>query len=435
MLPGDRVASRFQILGEAGRGGMGTVFRARDWVGKREVALKMLEARNLESVERFEREAEILAAVKHPNIVEYISHGVTGEGAFFLVMEWVEGETLAARLDRVGLDASETVVMAIQIARALGALHAAGVVHRDVKPANLMLADRDVNRVKLVDFGIARRAIEGHRLTSTGALVGTAGYMAPEQARGDNARVSPQSDLFALGCVLHECLTGDAPFRGDSLLAARAKVLVETAPNIREVNPALPEALDALVASLLARKQHERPVDAARVERALAALTGLPTGRPVRRARKQPAASMPTDVAGTPTDATREIQLCAVLVALGETPLAEAVLAGLAGTGEVERLEGGLVVTLAGPPSMAGRIALDLAMSLPDAVVAVIASDSIDDAIDRGARLIEDVQIAAGTTDMPAGGAWTDAASAPAIERELHLLPMGTRLRLLGVAR
>ncbi len=441
MLPGERVASRFQILGEAGRGGMGTVFRARDWRDKRDVALKVLDAQAVDSVERFEREAAILASVKHPNVVEYITHGVTGDGSLYLVMEWIDGETLAQRLETVGLDAAETVAMGAQIARALGALHAAGVVHRDIKPANLMLAGGSVAHVKLLDFGIARRAVEGHRLTSTGAMVGTAGYMAPEQARGDNARVGALSDLFALGCVLHECLTGEPPFRGDSLLAARAKVLVETPPNVREIDPYLPEALDDLVASLLARRPNERPVDAAAVERALGAITGLPAGRRPRthrRAAVAAALTMPTDPSGAPTATTRELPLCAVLVALGATPVADAAIAELAAEGaRVEPLDGGLVLTLGGPPSLAGRLALEIAARWPDAVVAVIASDSLDDAIDRGARLIEEVQIAASMVDAEASGAWTDVASAPAIEREhdVGVEPRGTVVRLVGVPR
>src|SRR5262245_30767492 len=144
MRRGERVASRFEVLGEAGRGGMGTVFRARDWRDRRDVALKILAASSVDGVKRFEREAAILAQVRHPNVVEYVAHGVVPDGPCWLVMEWVEGETLADRLDGAGLDARETVALATQVARALGALHAMGIVHRDVKPSNLMLVGGDV---------------------------------------------------------------------------------------------------------------------------------------------------------------------------------------------------------------------------------------------------------------------------------------------------
>jgi serine/threonine protein kinase len=184
VLPGERVAGRFEILGEAGRGGMGTVFRARDRKDKREVALKVLAAAAMRNVARFEQEAAILASITHPNIAEYVAHGATPDGLRYLVMEWVQGEDLAVRLDRVGLDVRDTVATARQIARALGALHARGIVHRDVKPSNIMMSSEGV---KLVDFGVARRTTEPGRLTRTGALVGTAGYMAPEQVRGSAA--------------------------------------------------------------------------------------------------------------------------------------------------------------------------------------------------------------------------------------------------------
>jgi hypothetical protein len=435
MFRGERVAGRFEILGEARRGGMGTVFRALDRKEKRDVALKVLNAEAGEVQLRFEREAVILAGLKHPNIVEYITHGVNVDGSMYLVMEWVEGENLSQRLERVGLDAAETVAMGIQVARALAGMHAAGVVHRDLKPSNLMLVDRDVARVKLVDFGIARRSNEGNRLTSTGALVGTAGYMSPEQARGDNLHVDARSDLFALGCVVHECLTGEAPFQSDSLLAARAKVLVETPANLREFNPYLPAELDALVASLLSRRPLERPQDAAAVERALAALADLPPGRPVRRMRRASQADRgePTMASGPPTVATAALDKCAVLVAVGDDPVPTVLMDfGVEGA-MLELLDGGLVVTLTGQSSMAGRIALRLAERLPHATIAVIASDTIDDAIDRCARVIEDAQIQVGIDgDATARGAWTDAATAPAIERELQVEHLGTLRRLVG---
>jgi hypothetical protein len=432
---GDRVAGRFEILGEAKKGGMGTVLRALDRKDKREVAIKILNGEGADGAERFVREAQILAGLAHPNIVQYLQHG-TADGALYLVMEWVEGETLADRLDRTGLDPRESVAVAVQLARALGSMHAAGVVHRDVKPANLMLVDRDVGRIKLLDFGVARRASERVRLTSTGALVGTAGYMSPEQARGDNEHVDARSDLFALGCVLHECLTGDAPFRSDNLLAAKAKVLVETPEPVRAFAPELPEALEALVDALLARRPERRPPDAAAVEHALGALPPLPASPPVPRAPhdrgwRADSGTATSAAGGAVHAATADARACAVLLSV-DGPL-PTVLIDFGGMGaEVDFLEGGLVVTLAGAPADAARIALRLAARFPDAVIAMIAGATIDHAIDASARLVEDLQVRASVDDTCGAGAWTDEATATAIAGAIDVARIGPHVRLVA---
>src|SRR5262249_51027217 len=179
MQLGERVAGRFEIVEEAACGGMGTVFRARDRRDRRDVALKVLRIDAPGNVARFEREAAILAELRHPNIVEYISHGATPDGLRYLVMEWVEGETLADRLAHAGLTGPAIIAMAIQVCRALSVLHARDIVHRDLKPSNVMLVGGDAAQVKLVDLGIARHSAEAS-LTRTGFVVGTAGYLAPE---------------------------------------------------------------------------------------------------------------------------------------------------------------------------------------------------------------------------------------------------------------
>src|SRR5262249_14381600 len=161
--------------------------------------------------------------------------------------EWVDGENLSQRLDRVGLDASETVAMAIQIASALGALHAHRIVHRDVKPSNIMLVGGGVDCAKLVDLCVARRTTELRRLPTAGGLVGTAGYMGPEQVRGGRIDIDGRADLFALGCILYESLTGQQAFVGETALAARAKVLVHDPPPPRVLAPSVPRELDDLV--------------------------------------------------------------------------------------------------------------------------------------------------------------------------------------------
>ncbi|HEV8321045.1 MAG TPA: protein kinase [Myxococcota bacterium] len=285
---GDVLAGRFELIRLAGAGGMGDVYLARDRQGGALVAVKVLQA-GPHVAARFAREARALAELRHPGIVRYVAHGTVAEGRPYLAMEWLDGEDLAARLDRGPLPLADGVALARRVAEALGAAHARGVVHRDLKPANLFLPGGDVRAVKLLDFGIARLGGGGgggfgagsgtpagtgrgmSRATRTGVMIGTPGYMAPEQARGERG-VDARSDLFALGCVLHECLTGVPAFSGDHLVAVFAKVLFSDPPPVRELRPDAPPALEALVARLLAKEPTSRPADAAAVVRDLDAV-------------------------------------------------------------------------------------------------------------------------------------------------------------------
>jgi serine/threonine protein kinase len=206
-------------------------------------------------------------------IVRYVAHGVTSAGELFLAMEWIDGEVLKTRLQRGSLTVTEAVTLATRVAEALGAAHARGVVHRDLKPSNLILPGGRVDLVKLLDFGIAQR--DGKtQLTQTGAMLGTPGYMAPEQAR-PSGQIDARADVFALGCVLFECLTGVAPFEGNTTAAILAKILFGTAPRVSELWPEVPESLDALVAQMLSKEPALRPGDGANLAAALAALGSL----------------------------------------------------------------------------------------------------------------------------------------------------------------
>src|SRR5688572_9964203 len=226
MGPGDVVANRFRIEEIAGTGGMGTVYRATDLAAGGSVALKTLAGIGERDAARFAREAAVLAELVHPGIVRYIAHGLTAEHEHYIAMEWVEGETLHDRLKRGRMALGEAVVFGRAVAEALAAAHARGVVHRDIKPMNLVLPGGDSARVKVLDFGIARHIHQAGVLTHTGAVVGTPGYMAPEQVRG-LTDIDARTDVFSLGCVLYRALTGMPAFGGDQSLAVLAKILVE----------------------------------------------------------------------------------------------------------------------------------------------------------------------------------------------------------------
>jgi serine/threonine protein kinase len=261
-----RVADRFEIDTEAGSGGVGVVYRATDLRTGGVVALKLLRGAADQSG-RFLREAEVLASLSHPAIVRYVAHGRTDEGSPWLAMEWLEGVTLAEHMKDVGLTASETLQLAARVADGLGALHERGFVHRDVKPTNLFLVDGDVGRAKILDFGIVRWT-QGESFTVAGSVLGTPAFMAPEQARG-GADIDARADVFALGSVLYECLTGKRAFHGADSLAVLTKIILDDAPRVRTLRPDLGGEVDDLVARLMAKQPVNRPRDGRAVAEAL----------------------------------------------------------------------------------------------------------------------------------------------------------------------
>ncbi|WP_437309303.1 serine/threonine-protein kinase [Sorangium sp. So ce388] len=271
MQRGDVLGGRFEIVGRVGAGGMGAVFRAVDRRSGDVVAVKvLLDEHGAGDDLRFSRESSVLADLSHPGIVRHVAHGLDASGAPWLAMEWLEGEDLEQRLRRHALSVDEAVTLAARVAAAVAVVHARGVVHRDLKPGNLFLVDRDVARVKLLDFGIAG-VPTATRLTRTGVLLGTPAYMAPEQARSGQD-IDARADVFALGCVLFECLTGQPAFYGAHVMAVLAKILLEDVPRPSALRPGIPPALDALCARMLAKRRDHRPRDGAEVVAALAAL-------------------------------------------------------------------------------------------------------------------------------------------------------------------
>jgi serine/threonine protein kinase len=235
MRQGDIVVDRFEIDEVAGAGGMGQVFRARDRSTGEPVAVKVLLGDIASHAARFVHETRALSELSHPGIVRYVAHGISDSGEPYLAMEWLDGEDLSGRLDRAGLTIDESIELASRVAEALGAAHARGIVHRDLKPSNIFLVGRRIEQVKVLDFGIARLA-GATRVTRTGNIIGTPGYMAPEQAQNDRV-VDARADVFSLGCVLFECLTGAPAFAGEHLMALMAKVLFTDPPRLRELRP------------------------------------------------------------------------------------------------------------------------------------------------------------------------------------------------------
>src|SRR5689334_3440753 len=238
---GTVVAGRFELLAVAGSGGMGTVYRARDLTDGATVAVKILTGREVREAVRFEQEAAILSGLAHPAIVRYLTSGIAESGERFIAMEWLDGEDLAMRLDRKPITIAEAVAMARRAAEALAYAHGHGIIHRDVKPENLFLPALAIERLKVLDFGIARLARGARKLTRTGSVIGTPGYMAPELVRGDRD-VTPGADVCSLGCVLFQCLTGRPVFEADDATALLATLLLQEAPRARQLQPALPKA-------------------------------------------------------------------------------------------------------------------------------------------------------------------------------------------------
>jgi eukaryotic-like serine/threonine-protein kinase len=280
---GTLIGDRFRLEEKVGSGGMSSVYRAFDPTLERWVAIKLMHrdiSTDPDQLERFRREARAVAQLNHPHVVTVIDAG-EDEGAPFIVFEFVEGETLKERIRRLGrLPVPEAVAYAIEIGRALECAHAHKLVHRDVKPQNVLI-DPD-GRAKVTDFGIAR-SLEAQGLTATGRVLGTTDYVSPEQALG--YEVTEQSDVYSLGIVLYEMLVGEAPFKADTQVAVAMKHVKDPMPDVQRLRPEVSAALAAVVERATAKETKNRYATAADMVHDLeevlaieAARTGQATG-------------------------------------------------------------------------------------------------------------------------------------------------------------
>ena len=290
-MTGEVIAGRYELEERVGSGGMSAVYRAHDRLLERKVALKILHRRlggDDEYVERFRREARAVAQLAHPNVVTVIDRGEDA-GRQFIVFEYVDGDDLKQLVDRSGpLSVDQVVDLGLQIAAALAFAHERGIVHRDVKPQNVLLNGE--GRAKVTDFGIARSLDVEQGVTQTGTVLGTSNYIAPEQAAGEPS--DDRSDVYSFGVVLYELLTGAVPFEGDSFVAVALKHINEPAPSVLDRRPDMPLRLARLVDEMLAKEHDARPsMDAVRAE--LGAVEPPQTGgrtvvvrRPASRGRR-----------------------------------------------------------------------------------------------------------------------------------------------------
>jgi tRNA A-37 threonylcarbamoyl transferase component Bud32 len=283
---GTLIGGRYRLEAQIGRGGMSTVYRAFDTVLERPVAIKLMHreiAADSDQLERFRREARSVAQLNHPHVVTVIDAGEEpstddehpGDGCPYIVLEYIEGETLKDVIRREGpLDIPQALAYAIEIARALGAAHERQIVHRDVKPHNVLISAE--GGAKITDFGIARTLTE-EGLTMAGRVLGTTDYVSPEQALGHP--VTGQSDLYSLGVVLYEMLTGGVPFRGESPVAVAMKHVREEPPDVQTLRPEISAATAAVLDRAMAKDTARRYPDAASVERDLEDVLAIEASR------------------------------------------------------------------------------------------------------------------------------------------------------------
>ncbi|MGH9126069.1 MAG: protein kinase domain-containing protein [Acidimicrobiales bacterium] len=295
---GSVLGGRYRLVRLIAQGGMAAVWEAHDGVLARAVALKLLHphlAADQVFLERFRREAVSAARLSHPNVVATFDAGITPDGTAFIVMELIRGQTLSVfEAQYRPVPGPICIEIGKQIADALAHAHAAGLVHRDVKPANVMVCDTGVGGpplVKVTDFGIAKAAEGlGLELTKTGIVLGTPRYLSPEQIAGKEP--DARADIYALGLVLFELITGRTPFAGPTEMAVAVQHLNDEPPRLRELRANVPPALDALVAQMLAKQPEDRPQSAMEVRRALLAIEAQ--GRSARAGRSTGAAVAPS---------------------------------------------------------------------------------------------------------------------------------------------
>src|SRR5688500_16642006 len=295
-LVGMELSGRYRLDAQVGAGGMSTVYRAFDQVLERRVAVKLMHreiAQDSDQLERFRREARAVAQLSHPHIVGVIDAG-EDDARPYIVFEYVEGETLKDRIRRCGrLQIDEAIAYASESARALGAAHAASIVHRDIKPQNVLIDEEGM--AKVTDFGIAR-SLEEEGLTADGRVLGTTDYVSPEQALGHD--VDGQSDIYSLGIVLYEMLVGDVPFHGENQVSVAMKHVREDLPDVQVMRPEVSARLAAVIDRMTDKDLAHRHPDAHTLELdledALAAepsRTGTSTGQATAVLRTLPAAA------------------------------------------------------------------------------------------------------------------------------------------------
>jgi serine/threonine-protein kinase len=284
-----KTLGNYEIVDRLGRGGMATVYRARQTNMQRDVAIKVMSdelADDPQFIARFELEAQVIANLQHPRVLPVHDFGHEGE-LFYLVMRLIEGDTLYQRLLNGPLTLSVTNKFLGQIAEALDYAHNQGVIHRDLKPNNILLDQWD--NVYLMDFGLAKMLAASQQLTASGAMLGTPAYMAPEQWRGDP--IDPRTDIYALGVILYEMVTGRLPFESDTPYSLMYKHLHDAPPSPREFLPNLPAAVEQVVIQSLTKEPGERFQTAGDLAAAFnSVIQGGPVTLPARSARVLPSA-------------------------------------------------------------------------------------------------------------------------------------------------
>ncbi len=442
---------------------MGDIYRARDKQSGATVAVKMLRQRpDAVARARFRREAEVLAALRHPGVVGYVDHGTWPDGRAFLAMEWLEGEDLQARARREPLGMKASVEIVRRAAAALAAVHSRGVVHRDLKLSNLWLVAGKALSVKVIDFGVVKPADPDGFETERGAIIGTPHYLAPEQVRGEG--VTPRADVYSLGAVLFRLVTGRVIFPTEHVVALLGQLVSDDPPRASSVRLDVPEALDAVISRATSRRPDDRFADAGELARALARVGVVPTEAPGKEGssstvRRVPQAAAGDDPARTTPGAImardQEVRVVTAVVASASDPeaLAEAERAAQPHLGPedaVEVLPGHQLVLVfgahgsasGGDPVRAARAALALVAQGATARAAIAVGRAV------GGASREALELAAAELDQTPPGGVRVAPSAVALlsdhfvmrEREggVALLYEGERAdsvrRLLGKA-